>query len=373
MPANHDPFSAISDGLARSGGRIVVENGLGTGLSGPSFVDMVGRYTAAVFSLGLTPGERVLVQVPKSVSALALYLAILRAGGVFTPLDCALPPADVDAVIDDAIPLFVIARRSTLANLARNPSTSRIRASLTLEDDGTGTFADVAQAQTAARVSANVRASELAMLAYTRQQVGALPRAAKLSFGALARQVAMVQQRFAVMQTDVVSHALRDWSEPASLALAGAALASSASLLWLRPGILPNDPIPTLHIVDNPQDCATQPRSGLRLVLSTAAGPAAAHVSRYLSRPETGMLSASGPDGTVHALPGGSARVRSGAGDVLAGAGAGELEVGGENVFSGYWRKPDATQAALTADGFFKTGLQAILRDDGSVVLAPQP
>lgn len=44
---------------------------------------------------------------------------------------------------------------------------------------------------------------------------------------------------------------------------------------------------------------------------------------------------------------------------------AGELLLKGENIFSGYWRKPDETAAAFTADGWFRTGDIAVRDADG--------
>jgi malonyl-CoA/methylmalonyl-CoA synthetase len=47
----------------------------------------------------------------------------------------------------------------------------------------------------------------------------------------------------------------------------------------------------------------------------------------------------------------------------------GELFVHGPNVFAGYWRRPEATAAAFTADGFFRTGDLASMAADGYLTL----
>jgi malonyl-CoA/methylmalonyl-CoA synthetase len=46
-------------------------------------------------------------------------------------------------------------------------------------------------------------------------------------------------------------------------------------------------------------------------------------------------------------------------------AGTGEILVRGPNVFAGYWERPDATAAAFTDDGWFRTGDIGALDDDG--------
>lgn len=45
----------------------------------------------------------------------------------------------------------------------------------------------------------------------------------------------------------------------------------------------------------------------------------------------------------------------------------GEIQVRGPNLFTGYLNRPDATEAAFTADGFFRTGDMAVRDSDGYV------
>ena len=53
--------------------------------------DLTGRMANALRALGVSPGDRVAVQVEKSVEALILYLATVRAGAVYLPLNTAVP------------------------------------------------------------------------------------------------------------------------------------------------------------------------------------------------------------------------------------------------------------------------------------------
>jgi acyl-CoA synthetase (AMP-forming)/AMP-acid ligase II len=73
-------------------------------------------------SLKLPEGSRVAVQVEKSVEALLLYLATLRAGYVFLPLNTAYQSAEIEYFIGNAEPAVVVCSRATLAGSARSPS-----------------------------------------------------------------------------------------------------------------------------------------------------------------------------------------------------------------------------------------------------------
>src|SRR5579872_6351283 len=68
------------------------------------------RLAHALVAWGVKPGDRVAVQVEKSPEAIALYLACLRAGAVFLPLNTAYTKAELDYFIGDSEPaLFVCA------------------------------------------------------------------------------------------------------------------------------------------------------------------------------------------------------------------------------------------------------------------------
>jgi malonyl-CoA/methylmalonyl-CoA synthetase len=67
-------------------------------------------------------------------------------------------------------------------------------------------------------------------------------------------------------------------------------------------------------------------------------------------------------------LPGVSTRIVGADGVEVAANEIGELYVRGPNVFSGYWRQPEATAAAF-ADGWFRTGDLAERADDGYFTL----
>jgi malonyl-CoA/methylmalonyl-CoA synthetase len=76
-----------------------------------TYGDMVrfsGQLAGTLRAQGVQPGDRVAVQVEKSPEALMLYLACLRAGAVYLPLNTAYTLAELDYFIGDAQPRLVV-------------------------------------------------------------------------------------------------------------------------------------------------------------------------------------------------------------------------------------------------------------------------
>ena len=103
-----------------------------------SYADMLersARYANVLVELGLKPGDRLAVQVEKSIDALFLYLGCIRAGGVYLPLNTGYPDREGDYFISDAKPVIFVCtseRRSTLEEIAGNNGVARLE---TLDDD----------------------------------------------------------------------------------------------------------------------------------------------------------------------------------------------------------------------------------------------
>ena len=79
------------------------------------------RYANALAALGVEPGDRVTVQVEKSIANVLLYLGVLKAGGVYQPLNTAYTEAEVDYFIGDAEPKLIVcdpARQQSMRKLA---------------------------------------------------------------------------------------------------------------------------------------------------------------------------------------------------------------------------------------------------------------
>ena len=70
--------------------------------------DVSGRFANVLVELGVEPGDRVAVQVPKSIEAIMLYLAVVRAGAVFLPLNTGYTPAEIEYFLGNATPRIFV-------------------------------------------------------------------------------------------------------------------------------------------------------------------------------------------------------------------------------------------------------------------------
>ena len=86
MPRNANLFSRLFDGLDDTG-RTAIETPAGTRLTYGDLIAISGRMANYLVKHGVKPGDRVAAQTEKSIEALALYLATVRAGAVYLPLN----------------------------------------------------------------------------------------------------------------------------------------------------------------------------------------------------------------------------------------------------------------------------------------------
>src|SRR5947209_5994926 len=103
------------------------------------------RIACALRDFGVEPGDRVAVQVEKSPEGVLLYLACLRSGAVFLPLNTAYTPAEVAYFLGDAEPKVFVCdptRKSKLAGAAKKAHVAHVE---TLDENGAGSLTDKAK------------------------------------------------------------------------------------------------------------------------------------------------------------------------------------------------------------------------------------
>ncbi|WP_332777130.1 malonate--CoA ligase [Polaromonas sp.] len=336
-------------------------------------------------SLRLPAGARVAVQVEKSVEAVMLYLATLRAGYVFLPLNTAYQSAEIEYFIGNAEPAVVVCSSKNFGWVSKIAFKAGTQNVFTLDDDRTGSLlARAAHCSDQHEVVAR-QADDLAAILYTSGTTGR-SKGAMLTHGNLLSNALVLKEYWGWKPGDVLIHALPIFHVHGLFVALHGALINGSKMIWLSKFdpklVLQKLPeatvfmgVPTLYV-----RLLAEPglnREACRNMRLFVAGSAPLLIETFnewqqrtghtiLERygmSETAMLT-SNPyqggerrGGTVgFALPGVSLRVQDEAGQSLPVGEIGSIEVKGPNVFKGYWRMPEKTREEFTADGYFRTG-----------------
>ncbi len=345
--------------------------------------------------LGISPGDRVSVQVAKSAESLCLYLACLRAGFVYHPMNMGYKSRELEYFLTDAAPAIVFCdARSEVAirGLADNIGIEHL---LTLNKDGEGTLWERSNNHPKTFDTVPRASTDLAALLYSSGTTG-VPKGIMLTHGNLLSNTESLVDAWGFTASDRLLHALPIFHVHGLFVAIGCVLLSGASMRWL-PGYnvrqvlryLPECTVmmgvPTYYtrLLDKTSFTADIARN-VRLFVSGSA-PLLTETffdfetrtgQRILERygmTETNMntsnpLHGERKAGTVGPpLPGVSVRITDDKGVVLKAGEVGNLQVHGPNVFSSYWKMPDKTKQDFTEDGFFQTGDKGFIDQDGYV------
>jgi malonyl-CoA/methylmalonyl-CoA synthetase len=369
----------------------------GNAVTGVVLFRMSGRMANALVAAGVEPGDRVAMQTGKSVEALALYLACLRAGALFLPLNTAYTTGELEYFLGDAEPRVVVCDPS--AEEALRPIAEAEGATLmTLDDTGSGTLTDLAAAASEDFATVPRGPDDLAAILYTSGTTGR-SKGAMLSHDNLLSNADALAEAWRFTGDDVLLHALPIFHAHGLFVAVNVLLRVGGRMIFLPKfdleTVLANLPkattmmgVPTFYtrLLSDPR--FDRGLTGhMRLFISGSA-PLLAETHhafetrtghRILERygmTETTMSTSNPYDGDRRAgtvgfpLPRVDARVVDAeSGVVLPDGETGILEVRGPNVFQGYWRMPDKTAEEFREDGFFITGDIAKIDGDGYVTI----
>lgn len=377
----------LFDLLTRGGAdpdKAAIETASGARTTHADLVAETGRMANVLKGLGVGPGDRVAAQVGKSVAAIALYLATVRAGGVFLPLNTDYTPAEVEYFLGDAEPAAFVCDPARLASLGPVAAAAGAR-TLTLDAGGAGSLTGAAAGAPQAFETVARSGDDLAALLYTSGTTGR-SKGAMLSHGNLASNAEALRETWRYTADDVLIHALPIFHTHGLFVATNLTLLSGASMLFLPrfdpEGIFALMPratvlmgVPTFYVRLLQDDRLTaEATRHMRLFVSGSAPLLAETHREWQARTNHAILerygmtetnmNASNPyegervAGTVGMpLPGVEIVVTDpGTGVELAQGEIGMIEVRGPNVFKGYWRMPGKTAAELRENGFFITG-----------------
>jgi len=378
--------------------RLWIETADGRRLTYGDLYALTARFAAVLVEAGVSPGDRVASNVEKSPEALALYLAVVRAGGVYLPLNTAYTAAELAYFLGDAAPAVFVTDPGRLEE-ARALTDGGACAVATLGADGrSGTLPQRAEGRPDTFPTVPRDADDLAAILYTSGTTGR-SKGAMLSHRNLLSNARLLKDFWRFTADDVLLHALPIYHTHGLfvasniLALAGGSMIflprfEAGAVLDALPRATAMMGVPTFYtrLVREPR-FNRQTTAHLRLMISgsapllaqTHAEVEALTGHRVLERygmTETNMNTSNPYEGERIAgtvgppLPGVDLRITDPeTGAVLPAGAIGMIEVRGENVFRGYWRQPEKTAAEFRADGFFITGDLGVIGDDGYVTI----
>jgi malonyl-CoA/methylmalonyl-CoA synthetase len=395
---NHNLFAALRAAFPSSLDETAVETDNGLRYSWRDLERGTAMMANLLGSLGLPAGARVAVQVEKSVEAMMLYLATLRAGYVFLPLNTAYQSAEIEYFIGNAEPSVMVCSSKNFGWVSKIAFKAGTQNVFTLDDDRTGSLLDRAAHCSDKHEAVARQADDLAAILYTSGTTGR-SKGAMLTHGNMLSNALVLKDYWGWKKGDVLIHALPIFHVHGLFVAIHGALINGSKMIWLAkfdPKLvvqkLPEATVfmgvPTLYVRLLAEAGLT--REACRNMRLFVAGSAPLLIETFnewkertghtiLERygmSETVMLTsnpyqgAERRGGTVgFALPGVSLRVQGEGGKSLPAGEIGGIQVKGPNVFKGYWRMPEKTQEEFTADGYFKTGDVGKIDERGYIVI----
>jgi malonyl-CoA/methylmalonyl-CoA synthetase len=380
---NANLFSRLFDDIDDPG-RLAIETMDGHRISYGELIARAGQVANVLVQRGVRIGDRVAAQTEKSVAGLVLYLAVVRAGAVYLPLNTAYTLNELEYFITDAEPSLVVCDPSKADGIGAIARKAGAKVE-TLAGDGRGSLTDAAASARAEFETAARAHDDLAAILYTSGTTGR-SKGAMLTHDNLASNSLSLVDYWRFSSNDVLIHALPIYHTHGLFVASNVTLFARASMIFLpkfepelviklmaRATVLMGVPTFYTRLLQSPS-LSKEATKHMRLFVSGSAPLLADTHREWFARTghavlerygmtETNMNTSNPYDGdrvpgaVGHPLPGVSVRVTDPeTGNELGREGVGMIEVKGPNVFKGYWRMPEKTKAEFRDDGFFITG-----------------
>jgi malonyl-CoA/methylmalonyl-CoA synthetase len=227
---NANLFSRLFDKLDDAS-RLAIETPEGKHISYGDLIAQAGQTANVLVARGVKPGDRVAAQTEKSVAGLVLYLATVRAGAVYLPLNTAYTLHELDYFITDAEPSLVVcdpSKRDGFAAMA-----AKVGAKVeTLGADGKGSLTDAAAKEKPDFNTVARNNEDLAAILYTSGTTGR-SKGAMLSHDNLASNSLSLVEYWRFTKNDVLIHALPIYHTHGLFVASNVTLFARASMIFL--------------------------------------------------------------------------------------------------------------------------------------------
>ena len=356
-----------------------------------------GQYIAVLTGCGIVKGDRVIVQVQKSPEAVLLYLACLRVGAIYIPLNTAYTLEEVAYFVEDAQPKVIIcdpALEDAFTSAFKTRVASEI---LTLDENGSGSLSQRASQENSDSDIVQCAADDLAAILYTSGTTGR-SKGAMLTHDNLASNALVLHEYWGWVPGDVLLHALPIFHVHGLFVALHCALLNGSTVVFhdkfdaaeivkALPDVTVMMGVPTFYIrLLETAGFDRQACRNIRLFVAGSAPLLADSFEAFETRTghkilerygmtEAGMITSNPYDGARvagsvgFALPGVKARVADQDGNEVARGEVGVLEITGPNVFAGCWQMPEKTEEEFRADGYFITGDMAVMDENGRIAI----
>jgi malonyl-CoA/methylmalonyl-CoA synthetase len=353
------------------------------------------RLARYLTDLGVETGDRVSVQVEKSPEALWLYLACLRGGFVFHPLNTAYQAGELEFFLRDAEPTVFVCDPAGIPDNLALATAAGVDHVLSLDANGGGTLIEQSRDCIADFAPVTSERDDLAALLYSSGTTG-VPKGIMLTHNNLLANTRSLVGAWGFTDADRLLHALPIFHVHGLFVAIGCVLMSGASMRWLAAykastvlDLIPECTVmmgvPTYYTrLLSDQRLSTELCADMRLFISGSAPLLEETFQEFEARTghcilerygmsETNMntsnpLAGARKPGTVGPpLPGVEVRIVDDEGKPAPATEIGNIQVRGENVFLGYWKLPEKTAEDFIDDGWFNTGDKGRIADDGYV------
>ena len=392
---NQNLYSLLSSRFPKDHSKAFIETPEGRIYSYAVLVETSGRYARLLTDLRVAKGDRVAAQVEKSPEAIFLYLACLRIGAIYLPLNTAYKASEVAYFLGDAEPKVVVCHPASEAAMREIASKAGVAEVLTLGQEADGSLVERSVDLPPAEGCVEAEADEIAAILYTSGTTGR-SKGAMLSHRNLGSNTETLHKLWGFQPGDVLLHALPIFHTHGLFVATNCVLLNGGRMLFLnkfdaatmirlipRATVMMGVPTFYTRLLAEP-DFTEEACGNMRLFISGSAPLLEETFIQFQERTghtilerygmtETNMNTSNPLDGERRAgtvgfpLPDVDVRVADEDGNILGQGETGVLEVKGPNVFQGYWRMPEKTASEFRPDGFFITGDVARFDERGYV------